>query len=221
MSSQFVLVLTLAIMVIALAALACAQAMADRHRYRAVTDPASSTRRQYVIDSQTKKFLQRQVQVRVSNERALPEPLISPKHGNQLSTTLFESGACGSGNMDPSKFILRDGYRLWQFTDIFGPDDLRGNKSFGITVNWFDSAGEKHAEPLEVFSYPPVTAQSPNEWTPWLTASHQQQGQFGWWDEVHGTPKQEPVAIKHPFELRWRLILTDEPQLQHNELPVE
>lgn len=166
-----------------------------------------------VFDPKTKQWLQRQVQLRVSKERQLPEPLISPEHGNELHCTDYGPGFCGTGNMIPDRYVIKDNFKVWQWRKHVNYDDLLGQTAFSITVDrWKD--GSKKSEPTEIFAFPAIAEQEPGQWTEWQRASSQRPGDFAWWSEVHKQDLPEPVSIEHPFEMRFRLRLTpDEPRI--------
>lgn len=171
-----------------------------------------------VYDLNTKKWLQRQIQLRVSTSRKLPEPLISLEHGNLLHCTDYDPGGCGTGNLVPDRFVVRDAFKIWQWRKAMNREDLQGKNSFSISVDRLDQEGRKTApEPTEIFSLPPIDKQEPGQWTEWQGASSQRQGEFAWWQEVHKQELPEPVNIEYPFEMRWRIQLTDEPRLIDDE----
>ena len=167
--------------------------------------------RQYVIHRPTNKWLQRQVQVRVSSARKLPSPLSDSNFGTRLHSTDFFPGGCGSGNLIADKFVERDGFKIWQFTDVFDNDDLTGKKALGISVEWPQPQGPSINDPLEIFAFPAPKDAPPEQWTDWMPASSQRQGDFGWWSEVHGQEPPAPIKIEYPFEIRWRLVLREDP----------
>lgn len=165
--------------------------------------------KEYVLHTPTKKWPQRQVQVRVSRQRKLPHPLSDQHHGDLLHTTDFFPEGCSSGSLVPSRFTERDGYKMWQFTNPVDVDDLKGLKSFGIEVEFPEE--KKHEGPLEIFHYPPLTDAVPEQWTEWVKPGSQRHGEMGWWSEVHKTKAEEQLLVEHPFEIRWRFVLTDDP----------
>lgn len=171
-----------------------------------------------VYDLLTKKWLQRQVQLRVSSSRKLPDPLISPEHGNLLHCTDYDSGGCGTGNLVPDRFVLRDEFRIWQWRKAINQDNLQGKNSFSISVDQLEQDGRKTApEITEIFDYPPIDKQEPDQWSEWQGASSQRHGDFAWWQEVHKQELPQPVHIEFPFEMRWRILLTEEPRLIDDE----
>lgn len=163
----------------------------------------------YVVHTPTKKWPQRQVQVRVSHHRKLPHPISDQHHGDLLHTTDFFPDGCSSGALVPSRFTERDGYKMWQFTNTVDADDIKGLKSFGIEVEF---PHEKKLEgPLEIFHYPPLTDAEPDQWTQWVKAGSKHGGEMGWWSEVHKNKAEEQLLVEHPFEIRWRFVLKDDP----------
>ncbi len=170
----------------------------------------SGSYKDYVVHTPTKKWLQRQVQVRVSHHRKLPHPISDQHHGDLLHTTDFFPEGCSSGSLVPSRFTERDGYKMWQFTNTVDADDIKGFKSFGIGVEF--PGDEKAASgPLEIFHYPPLTDTEPEKWTEWVKAGSQRHGEMGWWSEVHKQKSESHFIVEHPFEIRWRFLLKDDP----------
>ncbi len=174
-----------------------------------------------IYDLQTKLWLQRQVQLRVSSLRRLPETLISAEHVSLLHCTDFDPGGCGTGNLNPNRFAVKDGYRVLQWKNHINQDDFKGKRSFGITVDQLDSEGKTAQEPMELFCFPEITNQVPNQWSEWEKHSSQRQGDFGWWSEVHQQKADVSVPIPYPFEMRWRLLLTDTPGRVVDEETIE
>lgn len=164
----------------------------------------------YVVHTPSKKWPQRQVQVRVSHQRKLPNPLSDQHHGDMLHTTDFFPEGCSSGSLVPSRYTERDGYKMWQFTNTVDADDIKGLKSFGIGVEFPDDA-KAASGPLEIFHYPPLTDAEPEQWTEWVKASSQRHGEMGWWSEVHKQKSESHFIVEHPFEIRWRFLLKDDP----------
>lgn len=164
-----------------------------------------------VYDLHTKLWLQRQVQLRVSSERHLPVPLMSGEHGAFLHCTDFDPGGCGTGNLSPEKFVVLGGYRVWQWKSHINKDDLNGKRGFGITVDQVDAAGRSVQEPMEIFAFPAIVDQTPNEWSGWEKHTSQRHGNFAWWSQVQGRETEECLPVPYPCEMRWRLLLTDTP----------
>ncbi|MBX9666034.1 MAG: hypothetical protein K2X93_00390 [Candidatus Obscuribacterales bacterium] len=164
-----------------------------------------------IYDLQTKLWLQRQVQLRVSALRKLPDPLMTSEHGTLMHCTDFDPGGCGTGNLSPNRFVVKDGYRVWQWKNHINKDDLKGNRRFGVTLDRPNSEGKFTKEPMELFEFPEIHDQEPNQWSEWEKHSSQRHGDFGWWSEVHNEKSDLSTPIPYPFEMRWRLLLTDNP----------
>lgn len=164
-----------------------------------------------VFDLQTKLWLERQVQLRVSTQRKLPEPPVTTEQGSLLQCTDFDPGGCGTGNLNPNKFVIKEGYRVWQWKNNINKNDLNGQKSFGISVEQLNADGKKVKEPMELFAFPKIHNQAPNQWSEWEKHSSQRHGDFGWWSQVHNEKTETQTPILFPFEMRWRFLLTDTP----------
>lgn len=164
-----------------------------------------------IYDLQTKLWLERQVQLRVSTLRRMPDPLITNEHGSLMHCTDCDPGGCGTGNLNPNRFVVNGGYRVWQWKNHVNKDDLKGQRGFGITVDQISAGGDTTEEPMELFYFPEIHDQVPNKWSEWEKHSSQRHGDFGWWSEVHGEKPDVQTSIPYPFEMRWRLLLTDTP----------
>jgi hypothetical protein len=192
-----------------LAALTLAGCADTGGRYRVRVDPASRYSFRYVQERSTGLWVHRECEVRVSTKRRLPDPISSPEHGDMLHSSRFEPGAVGTGNLSPAKFVVQDGYRVWNFREILTEDDFNGETSFGIQVEWpVDGEPTRH-EPLELFALPPPGDMPPNQWSAWRTADRSRTDAFGWWEEVHDAPPEATPEIPFPFELRFRFLLKD------------
>lgn len=164
-----------------------------------------------VLHMPSKKWPQRQVQIRVSQHRKMPKPLDDERHGDYLHTTDFFPEGCGSGNLVPERYSIHDGYKVWQFTNTVDADDLKGLKSFGISIDIPKSDGKMAEGPMEIFHYPPLKNIMPDNWSEWEKAGSQRHGDMAWWSEVHKLKPEKRVTLEHPFEMRWRLVLKDDP----------
>lgn len=163
----------------------------------------------FVIHTPTKKWLQRQVQVRVSHQRKLPHPLADQHHSDLLHSMEFFPEGCSSGNLVSSRFTVRDGYKIWQFTSTVDADDLKGLKSFGIEVELPEEKTQQGF--IEIFHYPPLKDAIPEQWSEWVKPGSHRHGELGWWSEIHKTKAEEQLLLEHPFEIRWRFVLKDNP----------
>ncbi len=179
-----------------------------QNSYSAVT---SGQYKDYVLHLPSKKWLQRQVQVRVSQHRKLPHPLDDARHGDYIHTTDFFPEGCSSGSLVPTRYSVHDGYKVWQFTNTVDADDLKGMKAFGIGVDFPEGESKIARGPMEIFYYPPLKDEHPERWSEWIKAGSQRHGVMAWWSEVHKQKPEAHMRIEHPFELRWRMVLKDDP----------
>lgn len=174
-------------------------------------DPGSRLSARYAMEGATGRWVQRQTEVRVALARRLPNPLSDGEHGDMLHSTKFAPGSAGTGDLSPTRFTVRDGHRVWRFVSVIDEAALEGRTALGISVRWPRKGAPTESDPMEVFPYPPLGAQAPGEWTPWVTAASQRSGEFGWWEEVHEQPAEPAKPMAQPFELRWRVIYAENP----------
>lgn len=199
-----------------LGALACAlPALANEHEKAAPQNiylaVKSGEYKDYVLHTPSKKWLQRQVQIRVSQHRKMPRPLDDSRHGEYIHSTDFFPGGCGSGKLVPERYSVHEGHKVWQFTNTVDADDIKGLKALGITIDSVKGDGTVSEGPMEIFYYPPLKSVQPGQWTEWEKAGSQKHGDMVWWSEVHKMKPEEHVHVEHPFEMRWRLVLKEDP----------
>lgn len=159
-----------------------------------------------LYDLKTRLWLERQIQLRVAVRRTSPE--ITENNRADVHCTQFDPGGCGTGNLNPNRFLIKDGYCIWQWKEIVNKVDLQGKRYTGIALDEANAEGKKT---MELFSYPAISNQEPGQWSEWAKHSKQRTGDFGWWAEVQGEQAAEKEEISHPFELRWRLLLSETP----------
>jgi hypothetical protein len=173
-----------------------------------VTDEASRYGFKYVSDRVTKRWVYREFEIRVDTARPLPVDTGS----NIISLQLFRPTTAQSGGLYSGTPALDGVHRVWRGADVSDEDDLRGESGYGITVSWPQEGKETRYDTMEMFPLPAFDSIPPETWSPWATAASMRAGAFGWWEEVQGIPADSvPPPPKYPFELRWRLILTDQP----------
>jgi hypothetical protein len=197
--------------VIALLAMLTLAGCADSNggRYRVRADPGSRHSFKYVQDRTSGLWVHRECEVRVSTKRRLPDPISPDEHGDLLHSSRFTPQSVGTGNLVPEQFVVRDGYRVWNFRELLTEDDYAGETRFGVQVEWPVDGGPSKHEPLELFALPPPGNTPPDQWSAWRTADSTRTDAFGWWEEVHNAPPEATSEIQYPFELRFRLLLKD------------
>jgi hypothetical protein len=198
-------------LVAAVIAAGCSDVFATRGRYRMARDLGSRYGFEYVQDTQSGKWVTRACELRVSEQRELPDPLQDNEHGTRLSVSIFKPETVESGLLLSIDYQKRDGYRVWPGAQVLDESDLAGKVAFGIQVQWFEDGKETRYDPLEVISEPPLGDTPPGHWSEWMRADRLRQGGFGWWEEAYGkeAPKVDPP--KYPFEMRCQLVLKDVP----------
>ena len=185
--------------IVALLLAACAENGGGR--YAAATDPGSRYGFAYVIDRQTKKWVNRECELRVSPERGLGE----------VHVQLFRPGSAQSGGLMSADFETRDGYRVWRIADVMHDDDLAGKVAYGVQIEWPRPGQSTDYDPMEIFHMPRPGNTPPNAWSPWLRAADTRAGGFAFLGEAEGSPPETGPPPAHPFEMRCRFILDDVP----------
>ena len=191
----------------------CGGGGAASSRYMLARDPGSRYDFRYVMDRQNRRWVQRECELRVSTARRLPDPLLDLDHGNRLQVSLQKSGSVGSAGVMSLDFETRDGFRVWKIRDVLHEDDATGRTAYGVTVSWPQEGTSTEFDAYELFPLPPLGNVPPDTWSEWKSAASLREGGMGWWEEVQGEPPTQVALPKYPFELRYRLILTDNPVL--------
>jgi len=196
------------VVAVVLVVCACAQ---GRSRYVAARDPGSRGSARYVQDRQTGKWVIRDVELRVSVDRALPDPLQDPEHGSLLSASVFGPISVSSGLLYSLNFEIRDGYRVWHGGQIMHGEDLQGKISYGVTVEWPRPGQPTTSDALEMFRLSPPGDTPPDVWSEWQKPDSYRKGDFAWLAEVQGAGPESPRAPEYPFEVRFRYVLKNAP----------
>lgn len=184
-------------------------------RYTLATLPGSRYDFRYVMDKETRRWVQRDVELRVSVNRKMPEPLLDPKNGNLLSVQLVKPGSSQTGGIDTMDYETRDGYRVWKIRDVMHEEDMKGSVRYVITVAWPREGQTTEYDDNEIFPMPAPGNVAPDVWSAWKPASALREGGFGWWEEARNMPASPATDVSKapafPFEIRYRLLLVDNP----------
>lgn len=180
-------------------------------RYRMKVDDGSRYNFRYLYDTQTKKWVNRECELRVSEKRKLPLPLTDPEHGNKMSVQMMGSQTVESAYLKTLDFEVRDRYRVWHMLQVMQEDDLAGKMSYGVSIAWHHDGTSTEFDPMEIFHLPPPGDTPPDQWSDWVRAGDQREGAFGWWSEVQGASPESIPPPEYPFEMRCKLWLADAP----------
>lgn len=180
-------------------------------RYRMATDPGSRYSFKYVMDRRTKRWVNREIELRVSVARPLPEPLTDDAHGDRISLQLLRSGSAQTGGLRSGLPVIEAGWRVWRGWDVLREDDLRGQSSYGVSVQWPVAGQGTRFDATEIFRLPPLGSLPPDAWSEWAEAADRRAGAFGWWEEARGAPPADAPKPEYPFQFRYRLVLFENP----------
>jgi hypothetical protein len=198
-----------------LVAAGCAGSGGGSSRYALVRDPGSRYDFRYVMDKETRRWVQREVELRVSVDRKIPNPLQDPQNGSLLSVQLVKPGSAQTGGIFTMDFDTRDGYRVWQIRDVMHEADITGRVSYVVTIKWPHAGKSDEYDDNEVFPMPEPGNIAPDEWSAWKPASSLREGGFGWWEEARNMPATPSTdgagKPAYPFEMRYRLLLVNDP----------
>ncbi|MBI4911474.1 MAG: hypothetical protein HY823_01950 [Acidobacteria bacterium] len=207
-------------LLLALIASACSSGT-PRSRYVVATDPGSRYNFRYMKDRQSGQWIHIHCEMRVSDQRPLPNPISRPDQGDLLSFTFFTSRSMGSAGIVPSSFLKRDGHKVWLYREVGLPEHLDGTAALSVQVHWpAEGKGSKNPESMEYFRFPGLQSLAPYEWSPWRKADELRGGILAGWEKLQGTgaetgpdgrprPQGIPSAPAFPFEMRFRVVLAD------------
>lgn len=182
-------------------------------RYALEREPGSRLATRFVRDRETGRWVQRACELRVATARALPDPLVHPDLGNRLGVDFLRPESIEGAGFSPAAFTVADGYRVWAFREVLRADDVAGRVALGVQVRWPETGRETRFEPLERIGLPPVGPAPPEQWSGWTRATAFRTGGFATVEETAGAAPEAVAPPAHPFELRCRLVLVDNPVL--------
>src|SRR5262245_4853932 len=150
---------------------------------------------EYLFHEPTGKWVGRECQVRILDDRKLPDPLVLTGPNPAISMQLFGGLTAGSapiagGIQNVQRF---ERYRWWWLDIPMGDDVLKAPQRLGVQVTW-PSAGDGggQVEPMEIFVLPPIDTAPPDTWTPWKGPDSLRAGESAWHAEVHRRAPREP-----------------------------
>lgn len=181
-------------------------------RYRMATDPASRHSFQYVQDKTTGRWVNREIELRVSVRRPAPESWSDDAHGDRLSLQLLRPISAQTAGLRSGLPVVEGEWLVWRGWEVLDESDLRGQSTYAVTVQWPVEGQSTRFDDSENFRLPPLGAMPPDAWSEWAEAADQRPGAFGWWAEVQGAPRDSSAARPaFPFQFRYRLVLFDNP----------
>jgi hypothetical protein len=171
---------------------------------------------EYLFHEPTGKWVGRECQVRILDDRRLPNPLVLTGPSPAISIQLYggltvESAPIMGGIRNVQRF---EKYRWW-WLDIPMGDDVVKSKApqrLGVQVTWPPATdGSEQVEPMEIFVLPPIDTAPPETWTSWKGPDSLRAGKSAWHAEVHRRLSREPAPTgpTPTFEVRCRAALWD------------
>ena len=164
---------------------------------------------EYVFHEPTGKWIGRECQVRIMDDRRLPDPLVLTGESPAVSMSLFGPLSVSSapilGGIENVQRFER--WRWWWVDIPMGDDALKSGHRLGVQVTWPPAGGgHERVEPMEVFVLPPIDSQPPGTWTAWKGPDSLRAGESAWHGEVHRrrSPGSPVVGATPPFEVRCR-----------------
>jgi len=204
---------------VALLALLCAPAIAGAAM--ANLGPGMVLRREYgaegfeyLFHEPSGKWVGQECQVRILDDRRLPDPLVLTGPHPAVSIQLFgplsvQSAPILGGIENVQRF---ERYRWWWLNIPMGDDVVkaRAPQRLGVQVAWPPAGdGGERVHPMEAFVPPPIDVAPPETWTAWKGPDSLRAGPAAWHAEVYRRGAREP-ALAGPtptFELRCRAAL--------------
>ena len=169
---------------------------------------------EYLFHEPTGKWVGRECQVRIRDDRRLPDPLVLTGSSPAISIQLFgplavESAPITGGIQNVQRF---ERYRWWWLNIPMGDDALKSPPRLGVQVTWPPASDDsERTEPMEIFVLPPIDTAPPETWTPWKRPHSLRSGKSAWHAEVHRRRPREaaPTGPSPTFEVRCRAALWD------------
>jgi hypothetical protein len=171
---------------------------------------------EYVFHGPTGKWIGRECQVRIPDDRKLPHPLVLTGAHPAISMKLFggltvESAPILGGIENVQRF---ERYRWWWLSIPMGDDVVKAKapQRVGVQVTWPPTTdGGERVEPMEIFVLPPIDTHPPETWGAWKGPDSLRAGESAWHGEVHRRRSREPtpVGATPTFEVRCRAGLWD------------
>ncbi len=169
---------------------------------------------EYLFHQPSGKWVGRECQVRILDDRRLPDPLVLSGPHPAVSIQLFgplsvQSAPILGGIENVQRF---ERYRWWWLDIPMGDDVVKAKapQRLGVQVAWPPTGdGGERVDPMEVFVLPPIATAPPETWTPWRGPDSLRGGTSAWHAEVHGRGSREPALVgpTPTFELRCRAAL--------------
>lgn len=165
---------------------------------------------EYVFHEPTGKWIGRECQVRILDDRKLPDPLVLTGEHPAISMKLFggltvESAPILGGIENVQRF---ERYRWWWLNIPMGDDvvNAKAPQRIGVQVAWPSTAEGGRVEPMELFVLPPIDTHPPETWTAFKGPDALRAGESAWHGEVHRRRSREPapVGATPRFEVRCR-----------------
>lgn len=153
-------------------------------------------------------YVHRETELRVNAARfGTPPADAAPGAAPGLAASRFFPSGVSSAYFRPLK-EEREGYLAWVEVSHLSRDDLNGETARGVHVRWERDGAVTAYDVLEIFRFPPPDISQLNNWSTWFEASSRRKGSFGWHAEAHKHAAETPAAPAHPFQVRFRLVLS-------------
>jgi hypothetical protein len=169
---------------------------------------------EYLFHEPSGKWVGRECQVRILDDRRLPDPLGLTGPSPAISIQLFgpltvESAPITGGIQNVQRF---ERYRWWWLNIPMGDDVLKSLQRLGIQVAWPPAGdGSRSVDPMEIFILPPIDTAPPETWTAWKGPDSLRAGESAWHAEAHRRAPRGPAPTGPlpTFEVRCRAGLWD------------
>lgn len=164
---------------------------------------------EYVFHEPTGKWIGRECQVRIHDDRRLPDPLELAGSSPAISMSLFGPLSVSSAPiLGGIENVQRaDRWRWWWLDIPMGDDAVKSGHRLGVQVTWPPAGGgDERVEPMEIFVLPPIDSQPPGTWMAWKGPDSLRAGESAWHAEVHRrrAPASPVVGATPMFEVRCR-----------------
>ena len=154
-------------------------------------------------------YVHRETELRVNPARfETPPDDAAPGAVPELAASQFFPLGTSSAYFAPLENEQSEDYLVWREVSHLSQYDLKGRTSRGAHLRWEKDGATTAYDALELFQFPPPESSQIDQWTPWVDASSRRGGSFGWHAEANKHPPETPTAPIHPFQMRFRLVLS-------------
>lgn len=163
-----------------------------------------------LVHRESGQYVHRQVELRVNAARLTTPPQgASPGAVSALEASHFTPLSVSSAPFNPADREQQGEFLVWPEVTHLSKYDKKGRTSLGATVRWDKEGAVTVKDTLEKFPFPLPDIRQLDHWSPWTEADSRREGAFAWHAEVNRHPAETPDQPRYPFQMRFRLVLSE------------